>query len=172
MQNLTTLSKSIETDKSCLTTVHNEYARDWHYWKKIPTPDRCLRGSMPETDYPDYKTYLRPLWEIQIQIIEWDNNGSLYTSTPTQEGNTTIQPDVHRTNPLMPISWTNIAFIGLTIPFVCGHHCISYLIRRCAGQSMTDVTSLLENPVEATTIVQNVVLLLDKHVLWKKRYQK
>ena len=28
MQNLTTLSKSIETDKSCLTTVHNEYARD------------------------------------------------------------------------------------------------------------------------------------------------
>jgi hypothetical protein len=45
------------------------------------------------------------------------NAGSLYTSTPTQEGNTTIQPDVYRTNPLMSISWTNTAFIGLTIPF-------------------------------------------------------
>jgi hypothetical protein len=30
---------------------------------------------------------------------------------------------------------------------------------------MTDVTRLLENPVEATTIVQNFVLLLVKHVL-------
>jgi hypothetical protein len=29
---------------------------------------------------------------------------------------------------------------------------------------MTDVTRLLENPVEATTIVQNVVLLLVEHV--------
>jgi hypothetical protein len=117
MQSLTTWSKSVETDKSCLTTVHNEYARDWHYWKNIPTPDLCLRGSMPETDCPDYKTYLRPLWEIRIQIIECDNTGSLYTSTPTHEGNTTIQSDVHRTNPLMSISWTNIAFIELTIPF-------------------------------------------------------
>jgi hypothetical protein len=48
------------------------------------------------------------LWEIRIQTIQWDNTGSLYTSTPTHEGNTTIQPDVHRTNPLMSISWTNI----------------------------------------------------------------
>jgi hypothetical protein len=31
--------------------------------------------------------------------------------------NTTIQPDVHRTNPHMSISWASIAFIGLTIPF-------------------------------------------------------
>jgi hypothetical protein len=30
---------------------------------------------------------------------------------------------------------------------------------------MTDVTRLLENPVEAMTIVQNFVLLLVKHVL-------
>jgi hypothetical protein len=30
---------------------------------------------------------------------------------------------------------------------------------------MTDVSRLLENPVEATTIVQNFVLLLVKHVL-------
>ena len=47
----------------------------------------------------------------------------------------------------------------------CGHHCIFYLVHRCAGYSMTDVTRLLENPVEATTIVQNFVLLLVKHVL-------
>ena len=47
---------------------------------------------------------------------------------------------------------------------VCGHHCIFYLIHRCAGHSMTDITRLLENPVEATTIVQNFVLLLVKHV--------
>ena len=48
---------------------------------------------------------------------------------------------------------------------VCGHHCIFYLIHRCAGHTMTDVTRLLENPVEATTIVQKFVLLLVKHVL-------
>jgi hypothetical protein len=48
---------------------------------------------------------------------------------------------------------------------VCEHHCIFYLIHRCAGHSMTDVTRLLENPVEATDNVQKCVLLLVKHVL-------
>ena len=33
---------------------------------------------------------------------------------------------------------------------------------------MTDVTRLLENAVEATDIVQKFVLLLVKHVVWKK----
>ena len=33
---------------------------------------------------------------------------------------------------------------------------------------MTDITRLLENPVEATTIVQNVVLLLVKKTIRKK----
>jgi hypothetical protein len=51
---------------------------------------------------------------------------------------------------------------------VCVHHCMFYLIHRCTGHSMTDVIRLLENPVEATTIVQNVVLLLVEHVVWKK----
>ena len=46
-----------------------------------------------------------------------------------------------------------------------------YLIHRCAGHSMTDVIRLLENPVEATIIVQNFVLLLVEHVVWKQ-YQK
>jgi hypothetical protein len=35
----------------------------------------------------------------------------------------------------------------------------------CRTYSMTDVNRHLENPVEATTIVQNFVLLLVKHVL-------
>ena len=49
---------------------------------------------------------------------------------------------------------------------VCGLRCIFfYPIHRCAGHSMTDVTRLLENPVEATGIVQKFVLLLVKHVL-------
>jgi hypothetical protein len=33
---------------------------------------------------------------------------------------------------------------------------------------MTDVTRLLENPVEAATIVQNCVLLLVENIVWKK----
>ena len=39
---------------------------------------------------------------------------------------------------------------------------------------MTDATRLLENPVEATTIVQKFVLLLVKHCVMKKiiRYNK
>jgi hypothetical protein len=36
---------------------------------------------------------------------------------------------------------------------------------RCAGHSMIDVIRLLGNPVEATTFVQNVVLLLVEHVV-------
>ena len=39
-----------------------------------------------------------------------------------------------------------------------------YLIQQCAGHSMTDVTRLLENSVEATEIVKKCVLLLVKHV--------
>jgi hypothetical protein len=48
---------------------------------------------------------------------------------------------------------------------VCALHCIFYHIHRCAGHSMTDVTRLLENHVEATGNVQKIVLLLVKHVL-------
>jgi hypothetical protein len=52
---------------------------------------------------------------------------------------------------------------------VCGHHCIFYLIHRCVGHSMTDVTRLLENPVEATTIVQNLFCYLLNMCYEKKR---
>ena len=55
---------------------------------------------------------------------------------------------------------------------VCGHHCIFYLVHRCAGHSMTDVTWLSENPVEATSIVQNFVLLFVEHVVWLKKKKK
>ena len=63
-------------------------------------------------------------------------------------------------------SWTyNTVRVQEEGSIVCGLHCIFYLIHRCAGHSMTDVTRLLENPVEATGIVQKFVLLLVKHVL-------
>jgi hypothetical protein len=35
---------------------------------------------------------------------------------------------------------------------VCGHHCIFYLIHRCAGKSMSDVTRTLRHPREAPGI--------------------
>jgi hypothetical protein len=64
-------------------------------------------------------------------------------------------------------SWTyNTVRVQEEGSTVCGHHCIFYLVHRCAGHSMTDVTRLLENPVEATTIVQNFVIV--EHV-WKKK---
>ena len=37
---------------------------------------------------------------------------------------------------------------------------------------MTKITRLLENAVEATGIAQRCVLLLAKHVLWKKKQEK
>jgi hypothetical protein len=40
---------------------------------------------------------------------------------------------------------------------VCGHHCIFYLINRCAGKSMGDVTGTLRHPREATDIVKTIV---------------
>ena len=43
---------------------------------------------------------------------------------------------------------------------MCGHHCIFYLIHWCAGHSMTDVTRLLENSVEATNIYRNLCCFL------------
>jgi hypothetical protein len=63
-------------------------------------------------------------------------------------------------------SWTyNTVRVQEEGSTVCGHHCIFYLVHRCAGHTMTDVTRLLENSVEATTIVQNFVLLLVEHVV-------
>jgi hypothetical protein len=57
--------------------------------------------------------------------------------------------------------------MGLTIPFEYKKKDLSCadiialftsFIHRCAEHSMTDVTRLLENHVEATTIVQNYVV--------------
>ena len=63
-------------------------------------------------------------------------------------------------------SWTyNTVRVQEEGSTVYGHHCIFYLIHRCAGHSMTDVTRLLENTVEATTIVQNFMLLLVEHIV-------
>ena len=43
---------------------------------------------------------------------------------------------------------------------VCGHHCIFYLIHRCAGKSMGDVTRTLRHPREATDIIKTFVYRL------------
>ena len=40
---------------------------------------------------------------------------------------------------------------------VCEHHCIFYLIHRCAGKPMGDVTRTLRHPREATDIVKTFV---------------
>ena len=101
------------------------------------------------------------------------NTGSLYTSTPTQEGNTTTPtgrpPFLRAYVNFMNKHYTSWIYNTIRVQeegsTVCVHHCIFYLINRCAGHSMTEVTRLLENPVEATDNVQKCVLLLVKHVL-------
>ena len=40
---------------------------------------------------------------------------------------------------------------------VCGHHCLYYLIYRCAGHSMAKITRSLGHPKEATDIVKSFV---------------
>ena len=51
-------------------------------------------------------------------------------------------------------------------PFLRAYvNCMNKHCTSCVGHSMTDVTRLLENPVEATIIVQNFVLLLVEHVV-------
>ena len=40
---------------------------------------------------------------------------------------------------------------------VCGHHCIFYLIHRCAGRSMGDITRTLGDPKEATDFVVHFI---------------
>ena len=68
--------------------------------------------------HPRVKHYqFRPLWEIRIQTIEWDNTGSLYTSTPIQRESITTPQEDHHFIGLMWISWRNIVIVGLTIPF-------------------------------------------------------
>jgi hypothetical protein len=60
-------------------------------------------------------------------------------------------------------TWTyNTVRVQEEGPTVCGHHCIFYLIQRCAGHTMTDVTRLLENPVEAAEIVKKCVFLCNE----------
>ena len=63
-------------------------------------------------------------------------------------------------------SWTyNTVRVQEPGSHVCGHHCVFYLLHRCAGHSMTEVTRLLGDPVKATAIVQNCIALLVKYVL-------
>ena len=63
-------------------------------------------------------------------------------------------------------SWTyNTVKVQEEDSIVCGQHCIFYLIHRCAGSSMTDVTRKLEDPKEASDIVRNFVCVVN-NVVW------
>jgi len=63
-------------------------------------------------------------------------------------------------------SWTyNTVKVQEEDSIVCGQHCIFYLIHRCAGRSMTDVTRKLEDPKEASDIVRNFVCVVN-NVVW------
>ena len=104
------------------------------------------------------------MWEIRIQTIEANSRGEYYdpTGRPPHES-AYMYVNVMNKHCL---HWTyNTVRVQEEGSTVCGHHCIIYLIHRCAGHSMTDVARLLENPVEATDIVQKFALLLVKHVL-------
>jgi len=55
-------------------------------------------------------------------------------------------------------SWTyNTVRVQEEGSTVCGQHCIYYLIHRCRGYSMTNITGSLKNPKEATDIVKTFV---------------
>ena len=54
--------------------------------------------------------------------------------------------------------WMHSLFSDVSVSLnVCGHHCIFYLIHRCAGKSMGAVTRTLRHPREATDIVKTFV---------------
>ena len=58
-------------------------------------------------------------------------------------------------------SWTyNAVRVQEEDSTVCGHHCIFYLVHRCAGKSMGDVTRTLRHPRETTDIVQILCIVL------------
>jgi hypothetical protein len=57
-------------------------------------------------------------------------------------------------------SWTyNAVRVQEEGSTVCRQHCIYYLIHRCRGYSMTNITGLLKNPKEATDIVKTIVYI-------------
>jgi hypothetical protein len=57
-------------------------------------------------------------------------------------------------------SWTyNAVRVQEEGSTVCGQHCIYYLIHRCRGYSMTNITGSLKNPKEAADIVKTFVYI-------------
>jgi hypothetical protein len=57
-------------------------------------------------------------------------------------------------------SWTyNAVRVQEEGSTVCRQHCIYYLIHRCRGYSMTNITGSLKNPKEATDIVKTIVYI-------------
>ena len=57
-------------------------------------------------------------------------------------------------------SWTyNAVRVQEEGSTVCRKHCIYYLIHRCRGYYMTNITGLLKNPKEATDIIKTFVYI-------------
>ena len=57
-------------------------------------------------------------------------------------------------------SWTyNAVRVQEEGSTVCGQHCIYYLIHRCRGYSMTNITGSLKNPKEAADVVKTFVYI-------------
>ena len=180
MHNLTTWSQSVETDKSCLTTVHNEYARDDTLLKKHPHSRPVFKGFYARNRLPRLLNVPSALvgnmdpdhqmWQHWVAIyIDANSRGEYYdpTERPPHEYAYVNFMNKHC------LHWTyNTVRVQEEWSIVCGLHCIFYLIHRCAGHSITDDTMLLENPAEETEIVQKCVLLLVKNVLWKKKEKK
>ena len=114
---------------------------------------------------PDHR-----MWQHWVAIyIDANSPGEYYdpTGRPPHESGYVNFMNKHC------LHWTYNTFrVQEDESIVCGLHFNFYLIHRCAGHRMADVTRLLENPVEATGIVQKFVLLLVKHVLWKKKRRK
>jgi hypothetical protein len=153
--------------------------RDWHCWKNIPTPDRCLRGVYARDKLPRLLNVPSTLvGNTDPDHRMGQHSVPIYIDTNSKEEyyDPTGRPPLLRAYVNFMNkhchTWTyNTVRVKEEGSTVCGHHCIFYLIQQCAGHSMTDldVTRLLENSVEATEIVKKFVLLLVKHVSWKKK---
>jgi hypothetical protein len=96
---------------------------------------------------PDHR-----MWQHWVAIyIDANSRGEYYDPTGRQPDESAYVNFMNK----HCVHWTyNTVRVQEEGSIVCGLHWIFYLIHRCAGHSMTDVTRLLENPVGATGIAQ------------------
>ena len=105
MQNLTMWSKSIETDKSCLTTVHNTLENDT-LLKKHPHSRPVFKGVYARNSLP---------WLLNVPSALVGN-----TDPDHRMGQPWVATTLLEHHPFQGLTWTlwtNIVRVGLTIPF-------------------------------------------------------